>query len=109
MGKDIRTIKNLLLVLVIIVLAYLLKLLSFLFIPLTLALFITLLIMPLLQWFENKKVPYWAGLSIIVIAGFGILKGIVEIVRHTGKRIIERQEVIAGQFNQKLVPLIERI
>lgn len=108
MEKDIRTIKNLLLILVIIVLAYLLKLLSFLFIPLALALFITLLIMPLLQWFERKKVPYWAGLSIIFVAGFGVLKGIGEIVQHTGKRIIERQEAIAGQFNQKLAPLIER-
>ena len=106
MEKNIKTIKNLLLLLVIVLAAYLLKLLSFLFIPLALALFITLLLMPLLAWFQKKKLPYFVGLAIIIIVGFFVLKGIGEVIQHTGKKIVERQDVIAGQFNAKIAPLI---
>lgn len=106
MEKNIKTIKKLLFVLVIVLAAFLLKLLSFLFIPLALALFISLLLMPLLGWLQKKKLPYFVGLAIIIAGGFFVLRGIGIVIKHTGKKMIERQDVIVEQFNAKLLPLI---
>lgn len=71
--KDLKNIKTLLIILVVITLFYVLKVLSFIFIPLAFALFFALLFLPLMRWFNEKKVPLAIGLFIIVLIIAGTL------------------------------------
>ena len=74
-----KTTNILLLVLVIPVVFYLLKILSFIFIPLVFSMFIALLFVPTMRWLGKKKVPKVISLIIVIliIAGFFKIGGIL--------------------------------
>ena len=57
-ARDIQTIRNLLMFFAGLVLLYLLKVLSHLLIPLFLAMFIAMLLQPIMAFLERKKVPF---------------------------------------------------
>ena len=64
--RDIRIIKVSLLIIASVVVLFVLRLFSFIFIPFFLALFIAILLLPVLDWFGQKKIPNWLGIIIIV-------------------------------------------
>lgn len=67
MEKDIKTIRILLTFLVVPLVVYILKLLSFIFIPLFFAFFFGLLFSPILRWLNNKNIPKNGSLAIVTI------------------------------------------
>ncbi|MFT6937771.1 MAG: putative PurR-regulated permease PerM [Saprospiraceae bacterium] len=70
---ELKTIKRILTIMVIPVILYALKLLSFIFIPLFFALFFGLLFSPILRWLTRKNIPKTGSLTIItviVVIGF---------------------------------------
>jgi len=71
--KETRTTNILLLIIVIPVIFYVLKILSFIFIPLISSMFIALLFLPLMRWLSKKKVPKPISIFIIIIIIVGIL------------------------------------
>ncbi|WP_274476358.1 AI-2E family transporter [Mangrovimonas aestuarii] len=62
-----RTTNLLLLIIVIPLVFYILKLLSFIFIPLVSSMFIALLFLPLMRWFNKRKVPKYISIAIVVL------------------------------------------
>lgn len=106
MKKDIKSIKNILSVLLAILLIYLLAVLSSLLIPLTLALFIALLLQPVLLWFERKKWPFSLSLSVVSISSLGILLLFGMLFYRTGINIVDQKDYLLSQVNGKLEGVI---
>lgn len=97
-----RTTNILLLVLVIPVLFYLLKILSFIFIPLVFSMFIALLFLPLMRWLGKRGVPKVVSIGIVILL---ILLGLAltaELIQLSGKQIMSSNSTFFSQAQEKL-------
>ena len=106
MEKNINIIKTILGVFLIVLIAYLLKLFAELFVPLTFAIFITLVILPLLKRAKKYKIPYFVTLIIILVIVSFSVKGISWIIQDTAQQIASESDKIAIQFNEKMKPIL---
>jgi len=102
---------KLLIILVVPVVFYILKLLSFIFVPLVSALLISLLFMPLIRWSFKMKIPKWITMTFIILFLSFLVYGSISLVMLSSKEIlsIEKnywQEVIA-EINDLLIPIIK--
>lgn len=103
------TTNTLLLILVIPFILYLLKLLSFIFIPLVLSGFIAILFLPLMRWLKRRKVPKPFGIIIVVLIIIGVLKLGGIMIELTSAEIISSQDQFLTRANTKIITLIESI
>lgn len=101
-----RTTNILLLIIALPVLFFILKLLSFIFVPLTFSMFIALIFLPLMRWLRKKKVPKTISLVlvILIIATFFKLTG--ELIQLSSKEIITSQNNLFEKAELKLETLI---
>ena len=88
MLNERRTTNILLLVIVIPIIFYLLKVLSFIFIPLLFSMFIALLFLPLMRWLGKRKVPKIVSIILVIFLIGVALKTGVEIVKLSSKQIM---------------------
>lgn len=104
--NSISTTNRLLLIMVIPLVFYLLKTLSFIFIPLFFSMFIALLFLPLMRWLGRKKVPQTVALVAVVgiIVGFLFLGG--QLVKISINEILSANSDFFVQAEQKLIELI---
>lgn len=102
MERDIKSIKNLLLILLVILGVYLLSVLSALLVPLALALFIAILLQPTLSWFQSKKWPFTLSLTAISATTLSILWGLGALFYQTGKSISQQKDGLLAQIQAKL-------
>jgi len=85
---SLRTTNKLLLVLVIPVIFYLVKLLSFIFIPLVSSMFIALLFLPLMRFLQKKGLSKLLSIGVVIIViGIGLKLGI-ELVKLSSQQIM---------------------
>ena len=83
-----RTTNTLLLILVVPLVFYLLKILSFIFIPLIFSMFIALLFLPLMRSLSRKKVPKFISIIIVLLlVSLGVFLGI-ELIKLSSKEIL---------------------
>ena len=97
-----RTTNMLLLVLVIPVIFYLLKILSFIFIPLVSSMFIALLFLPLMRWLGKRGVHKIVSIGIVIvliILGFALT---AELIHLSGKQIMSPENTYFAQAEEKL-------
>ena len=88
-----RTTNIFLLIIALPVIFYVLKLLSFIFIPLVFSMFIALLFWPLVRWLRKKKTPKTISILIVIII-------IAVFINLTGKVIhLSSQEILASETN----------
>ncbi|MGG5487978.1 AI-2E family transporter [Gaetbulibacter sp. PBL-D1] len=83
-----RTTNLLLLIIVIPLVFYLLKILSFIFIPLIFSMFIALLFLPLMRWLGKRKVPKWISIVLVILLIFIGLKVGAELIKLSSKQIM---------------------
>ncbi len=103
------TTNFLLLIMVIPLVFYLLKILSFIFVPLFFSMFIALLFLPLMRWLQKKKMPM--PLSIMAIVG------VITAIFYLGGRLVKisSQEILSAdstffeQAESKIISLIHSI
>ena len=107
--KDTRTTNLLLLIIVIPLIFYLLKILSFIFAPLILSMFIALLFLPLMRWLNKKKVPKPVSILVVVLIITGILKLGGELIQLSSNEIISAEGLFFEKAETKLVSLIVSI
>lgn len=107
--KDIKIIKVSLLIIASVVVLFVLRLFSFIFIPFFLALFIAILLLPILNWFESKKIPNWLGILIIVLVSslFLWINGIV--LQKTSIELYHSKDEIIVKTGEKINPLLIKI
>ena len=88
MLNERRTTNILLLIIVIPIVFYLLKILSFIFIPLVFAMFIALLFLPVMRWLGKRRVPKIFSIIIVVLLiAIGVKIG-VELIKLSSKQIM---------------------
>ncbi len=105
-----RSTTNLLLLIIVIPLVfYLMKILSFIFIPLFLSMFIALLFLPLMRWLEKKHLPM--PLSILTIVG--IITGVIylggRLIKISTHEILAADNTFFQQAEFKIISLIHSV
>ncbi len=108
MGK-IKTTNILLLIIVIPVIFYLLKILSFIFIPLTLSMFIALLFLPMARWFDKRNVPKPISIIFIILVIASILLLGFELIQLSSREILSSKDLFLEKAEVKIVSLINSI
>ena len=104
--KELRTTNILLLMITIPLVFYLLKTLSFIFVPLTMAMFIALLFLPLMRWMSKKRVPKPLSILIIILIMVAGLKLGSEVIQLTSREIMAENGLFMERAEQKLVKVI---
>lgn len=104
--KETRTTNTLLLIIVIPLVFYLLKTLSFIFIPLIFAMFIALLFLPLMRWLNKRKVPKYISIGIIILIIAGAFKIGGELIQLSSKEILSADSVFFETAEDKIETLI---
>lgn len=107
--KDLKTTNTLLLIIAIPVVFYLFKTLSFIFIPLLLAMFVALLFLPLMRWMAKRRVPKIISILLVLIIIIGALKIGAELIKLTSREILSTHEEFVPKAEEKLVDFIVEI
>jgi len=102
MKDNLKTTNSLLLILAIPVVFYVLKLLSFIFIPLVLAIFIALLFMPMVRWFERKKAPKVVSLVLVLLIITATIFASVKLVQLSGAEIAAGKAELFQKLDKKV-------
>lgn len=109
MENDLRSIKTVLWFFFAVLVAYLLSILSGLLIPLALALFLAILLEPVLAWFERNSIGFGISLSVISITSLSALGLFGMLVYQTGKSLMQEKEKLLSQINDKLSHILDRV
>jgi AI-2 transport protein TqsA len=104
--RETRTTNILLLIIVVPLVLYLLKLLSFIFVPLVFSMFITLLFLPMMRWLHKNHVPKAISIVFIIALFVGILKLGGELIHLTVKEVASADGSILGVAEGKLMTII---
>src|SRR5690606_33470104 len=107
--NDTKTTNTLLLIIVIPLVFYLLKILSFIFVPLIFSMFLALLFLPLMRWFSRKKVPKYISIFFIIVIVIGVLKISGQLVLLSSKEIMSTDTAFFQKAETKLVTLINSV
>jgi AI-2 transport protein TqsA len=107
--KELKTTNTLLLIIVITLSFYLLKILSFIFIPLVLSMFISLLFLPLMRWLNKKNVPKPISIFIVILIIAAILKLGGKLIQVSSNEIMAAEGVFFEKAEYKIVDLIVSI
>ncbi len=105
MMNKTSTTNLLLLAIVIPIVFYLLKTLSFIFIPLIFSMFIALLFLPLMRWFNKRNVPKFISIFVVIIIIAGTLKVTGELVQLSSKQIFSSDNLFFTKAERKLSSL----
>lgn len=89
-----RTTNILLLIIAIPVVFYILKLLSFIFIPLVFSMFIALLFWPLIRWLGKKNTPKVISILIVVLIISVFFKLTLEVIQLTSQEILASENMV---------------
>jgi len=105
--NNLKTTNTLLLIIAIPVFFYVLKILSFIFIPLVFAMFFALLFLPLMRFLHKKNAPKIVSIIIVVLLILGIFKLFGMLISEASEEIIATKDVFFFKAEEKLVGLIE--
>ena len=109
MEKELRAIKGLLWIFLGVLLTYLISVMANLLIPLALALFIAILLQPVLAWFERKNIGFGVSLSVISISTLSALALFGVLVYQTGRSLMKEKDKLLSQINIKLSTIIDKL
>lgn len=107
--KELKTTNTLLLIIVIPVIFYLLKILSFIFIPLIFSMFIALLFLPLMRWLKRRKVPKLLSIIVVILVIAGIFTIGSLLIQLSTNEIRSADGFFFEKAETKLIALIESI
>ncbi|MDY2587110.1 AI-2E family transporter [Winogradskyella aquimaris] len=100
-----RTTNILLLIVVIPLIFYLLKVLSFIFIPLIFSMFIALLFLPLMRELGRKKVPKFLSILVVLLLVSASVYLGVELIQLSSKEILATKSEFFPKAEEKLADL----
>lgn len=107
--NDRRTTNILLLILVIPLVFYLLKTLSFIFIPLFSSMFIALLFLPLMRWLKRKGVHRILSIFIVILIIGVFFKLSGELIKLSSREILATDTVFFDQAKDKITQLVSTV
>ncbi len=104
--NDRKTTNLLLLIIVIPLVFFLLKTLSFIFIPLISAMFIALLFLPMMRWLKRRKVPKVLSLLLVVLIIAVFFKLFGEVLQLSSREILSADNAFFDKMKEKLTTLV---
>ena len=104
-----KTTNILLLIIVIPFIFYLLKILSFIFVPLVASMFIALLFLPLMRWFNRRKVPKFISVFVVILIFAAIFKIGGELIKLSSREILATETVFLEKAETKISNLMTSI
>ncbi|NEW78992.1 MAG: AI-2E family transporter [Gelidibacter sp.] len=104
-----KTTNILLLIIVIPFIFYLLKILSFIFIPLVASMFIALLFLPLMRWFNKRKVPKFISIFVVILIFAALFKIGGELVKLSSREILATDNLFLEKAETKVLNLMTSI
>lgn len=104
--KDTKTTNVLLLIIVIPVVFYVIKLLSFIFIPLIASMFIALLFLPLMRWFNRRNIPKFLSIFVVLLIFAVLFKITGELIKISSKEILSADGNFLAKAEFKISSLI---
>lgn len=105
MLQERRTTNILLLIIAIPLVFYLLKVLSFIFIPLVFSMFIALLFLPLMRYLGRRRVPKFISILIVLFIAISIVFIGVELIQLSSKQILASESQFFDKAEIKLANL----
>jgi len=102
----LKTTNTLLLIIVIPLVFYLLKILSFIFVPLVFSMFVALLFLPIMRWLGKKKVPKLISIIIVVLLIIGGMKIGIELTQLSSRQILNSNTGFFIKAEEKFVALL---
>jgi len=105
----LKTTNSLLLILVIPVIFYLAKTLSFIFIPLIFSMFIALLFLPLMRWLKKRGVKQVLSILIVVAIIVGMVTIGVQLFKLSTKQILNADDNFIEMAETKLIHVVQTI
>ncbi|MEN8929365.1 MAG: AI-2E family transporter [Flavobacteriales bacterium] len=104
--RDLRTTNILLLVIAVPVIFYLLKILSFIFIPLFASMFLALVFLPIMRGLQKKGMNKTLSLVIVVGIIIGSIYVGTELIKLSSREIAQTDEVFFEKANNKITATI---
>jgi len=104
--NNIKTTNLLLLIIVIPLVFYILKILSFIFIPLVLSMFIAIMFLPFMRWMKKYHIPKFLRILIVIFIIVGIIVFGGEVVELMSKQILSADSGLLKNAQEKLTNLI---
>ena len=101
-----KTTNILLLIIIIPFIFYLLKILSFIFIPLIASMFIALLFLPLMRWFNKRKVPKFISIFVVILIFVALFKIGGELVKLSSREILTTDTLFLQKAEKKVSDLL---
>lgn len=106
--SNLRTIKNILILFAAILLIMIIKTLAGLLIPLAFALFVGILLSPIIEFLEKKRWPYTVSITLITILTLGIIFLIGLLVVDTGTQIVGEKDKLLGQIDARFETILSQ-
>lgn len=105
--RNLHTIKNILIFIAAILIAVLFHELANMLIPLALALFFSILLQPVLAWFERKNWPFSLSLIVIYLTSISSVALVGLMIYQTGLSLVKQKDKLLSQINVKLNGILD--
>ena len=100
--KEIDFVRPVIFIVGIIIIFALFREMSKLVLPLVLALFLTMLLQPIMAFLRRKKIPNWLAVAFVSILTLFILAIFISIISSTATQVAENGAELVARVNQKL-------
>jgi len=97
-----KTTNILLLIITLPIVFYILKTLSFIFVPLIFSMFIALLFLPLMRWLKKKKVPKVVSVFIVIFIIGGVLRIGGKLIQLSSQEIVSTKNIFFERAATKI-------
>lgn len=101
-NSDLKSIKILLLIIALPISFYVLKLLSFIFIPLLFSMIVALMFLPLMRKLNKKKIPKAINLIIVILIIAVFIFLINQVIQFSGRELMSSENNILMDIEEKL-------
>ncbi len=107
--NDRKTTNILLMIIAVPLVFYLLQVLSFIFIPLVSAMFISLLFLPLMRWLKKKGVHKFLSVGLVMLIMIVFFKLVGELLQLSSREILATDSAFFDKAKNKLMALIVNV
>lgn len=107
--NDRKTTNILLMIIAVPLFFYILKTLSFIFIPLISSMFIALIFLPMMRWLKRKGIPKYINIILVVLIIAASFKLFGELIQLSSKELTETDNQFFEQAKQKLGLLLANL
>lgn len=104
---SIKFTNKILLIFAVVLGLYILKVLSFIFVPLAFACFISILFLPFMRWLNKKRVPKYMSLALALVVIALFLAGLFEILSLSSEEVLKGRAEMYEKLDQKVGNAIE--